>query len=42
MLLQFRMTRFKLESAILTLINMQRWDVVTKEKMLEGYKGRAL
>ena len=34
------MTTYKLESSILTLVNMQRWDIVTKEKMLEGYKGR--
>ena len=40
-LLQFKMRRYKLKSAVLTLINMQRWDVVTKETMVQGYKGRA-
>ena len=34
------MTRYNLKSSILTLVNMQRWDIVTKEMMIQGYKGR--
>ena len=36
-----RMSIHKIQSALITLVNMQRWDIVTKETMIQGYKGRA-
>ena len=36
-----RMSIHKIQSVLITLVNMQRWDIVTKETMIQGYKGRA-